>query len=208
MRHSALAAVALVLLYGTSTAADPLHITSGRITVTDEPGAFSVAGSDFDVHVGWAPAFRSGAGCGGGCPSGGKADLTATYGFSDLFQGVSGSINGVSYPTLFTDGELTFDGPAFTAPFSEDVPISAPFTFHGNVFIFDNEGHAGPPLFRGELTGAGTAGVSGLVDSSRFFVEDVVYTFTSPTPEPSTLVTLISGLLGTATLRRRRSHNR
>jgi hypothetical protein len=43
------------LMFPSASVADPVAITSGSITFTDEPGGFHVAGSGFDVFVGWFP---------------------------------------------------------------------------------------------------------------------------------------------------------
>jgi hypothetical protein len=201
MKYSLLATVALVLLFPSASVADPVAITSGRITFTDEPGGFHVAGSGFDVFVGWFP--EGGWNPCAACAPGSIIDLTRTYTFSELFQGHSGMINGVSYDALFTTGELAFVGPVIVAPFdNEHGPVPGPFTFRGSVSMFSNEARIGPPVFASELIGAGTAGAIGFVSDSGFELEDLVYRF-APVPEPSTLLMLASGVLGAATLKRR-----
>lgn len=53
-------APALVLLFGGTSAADPVTVTSGIINFTDEPGGFEVAGNGFGVSFGWFPKVVSG----------------------------------------------------------------------------------------------------------------------------------------------------
>jgi hypothetical protein len=206
-------ALAFVLLFGGTSAADPLTITSGVINFTDEPGGFDVAGQDFDLDFGWFPKVVSGTfwfdRCRAGCPLGSTVDFgTTTYGFHEQFQGYGGSVNGVSYPELFRIGEVTFTGPVIAIP--PTLPetfarLEGPFSFHGTVSLF-TEPSGTTPIFSGELTGRGTAKAIVSIDApGTAIVEDLDYIFGSPVPEPSTLVMLVSGLIGGAAgLRRRR----
>jgi hypothetical protein len=215
MKSLACSLITLFLLFRGTAAADPIAVTSGFVAFTDEPGAFRVAGSGFDVAFGFFPQVVSGTfwydRCASGCAAGTAVDFgTTTYTFSESFQGFGGTVNGIDYPQLFRDGELTFTGPTIVLPSVLD-PGAGPlllgeFTFRGNVSLFTTESRTGPPVFSSELTGRGTARVlGGPISSDLFQVDDVEYTF-APIPEPSTLTMLVPGVIGMATvLRRRRS---
>jgi hypothetical protein len=149
--------------------------------------------------------------CASGCAAGTAVHFgTTTYTFSESFQGIGGTVNGIDYPQLFSAGEVTFTGPtivlpsAFPEPGSPGPLLLGEFTFRGNVSLFTTESRTGPPVFSSQLTGRGTARVFGApISSDLFQVDDVEYTFT-PVPEPSTLAMLVPGVLGVATVLRRR----
>ena len=197
-------------------------MTTGVITFTDEPGGFQISGSGFEVNIGWFPIQLSGIPfgnhCASGCVPGTAIDFgTTTYAFSVHFRG-AGSRERSVFPLLFPVGTLTFNGPKLIAPSSYDAErpylgiAQGPFTFYGSVAIFADESHSGPPLFAEQLTGSGTATVFGdFVSAANLFYlnpgDDVHFAFSSPVPEPSTIVMLVSGLIGAAAAsnRRRRS---
>lgn len=209
------AAIGLVLLCSSTSVADPVRVTSGVITLTDEPGEVRIAGSGFDVNVAWFPTVLSGTfwfdRCAHfSCSPGSSVDFTATYGFAEGEpQGNAGTVNGINYPSLFAAGTLAFHGPAIAIPShvddDESVVLRGPFTFHGSLSVFANEARSGPALFSGELIGRGTATAFGSSQTGmgvRF--HDLVYSFESPVPEPSTGVLLIAGAVAAAIGRRRR----
>jgi hypothetical protein len=214
----------VTLLFGTTSAADPIAVTSGIATLTDEPGHFRVAGDNFDLGGLW-PAFAlSGTFWFHQCPPnscalGSELDFgTTTYGLahpeSPLFPADgAGEVNGVKYPQLFYQGEFTFTGPDVVLPVVVDpdgpLRIRGPFTFTGQLAAFTTASLTGTPVFAEQLMGSGTAEV--ILDLPVGRVEglaslsDLDYTFTA-VPEPSTLLLLGSGFVVVAkTLRQRRS---
>jgi len=207
------AALGLVLVFGTISAADPVAVASGIATLTDEPGHFRLSGDNFDLSGGW-PAFAlSGTFWLNQCPHpgcalGSRVDFgTTKYGLahpeSPFFPANGpGEVSGIKYPQLFYQGEFTFTGPDVVLPAVADpdpggaIRIFGPFTFTGQLAAFTTESHTGTPVFAERLRGFGTAEV--IFDPPSVFegfatLSDLDYTFT-PVPEPSTLVLLGSGL--------------
>jgi hypothetical protein len=142
----------LFLIFGGTATADPIAVTSGFVAFTDEPGAFRVAGSGFDVAFGFFPQVVSGTfwhdRCASGCAAGTAVDFgTTTYTFSESFQGIGGTVNGIDYPQLFSAGEVTFTGPTIVLPsaFPEPgVPVpscSANSRFGERLVIHDRVAH-------------------------------------------------------------------
>jgi hypothetical protein len=208
-------AIALVLLCSSTSAADPIRVTSGTIELTDEPGTFHIAGSGFEVKLDeWFPIVLGGTLWFDHCSSdfrclpGATVDFTATYGFAEI-PSIGGIVNGVSHPALFPVGTLAFQGPLITIPSSlevdQSVALGGSFAFQGDISVFTDETRTGPPLFTGELTGRGTAEALGRSNGRGVSFHDLVYSFESPVPDPSTLVLLISGTVVGA-IRRRRRH--
>jgi hypothetical protein len=80
-------AMALVLLCSSASAADPVRVTS----LTDEPGAFHIAGSGFEIKLDeWPPIVLGGTlwfdHCSSDfrCVPGATVDFTATDGFAEI----------------------------------------------------------------------------------------------------------------------------
>jgi hypothetical protein len=216
MRYLLCPLIVLFLLFRGTASADPIAVTSGFVAFTDEPGEFRAAGGGFDVAFRFFPQVVSGTfwydHCAAGCAPSTAVDFgTTTYTFSEEFQGYGGTVNGIDYSQLFMAGELTFAGPTivlpsvFPEPGSPGALLAGEFTFRGNVSLFTIESRTGPPVFSSELTGRGTARVfTGRIPADLFLVHDLEYTFT-PVPEPSTLAMLVPGVIGVATVLRRRS---
>lgn len=204
-------ALALAVGLPSRAAAEPLTVSSGRVVFTNEPGEFLLAGSGFSFLGSWIPRPVSGPGwsvC-WPCQPGAIVDFgSSTYAYVNESIGAA-TINGVTYPALFFDAQLTFHGPRVVASAVHVYPWpSGSFTLTGRIAGFATEDLSGTPLFSVDLTGAGTAGVrfDALTVESRdsLYLTDVEYQFEdhAPTPEPSTVLLLATGLAVAATRRR------
>jgi hypothetical protein len=207
-------ALAVVPLFSTTSAADPLALTSGLVLFQDDPAVFLFTGDNFDLSGGGVLQALRGTfwrnHCKPSCAPGTTIDFgTTTYGLSDAAFTPSGfgEVHGVTYPQLFYAGEFTFTGPEVVTTAVFEGPLLGAFAFRGQLFAFTNESRTGTPVFAEQLRGVGTARVFAHVDpdTSLTTLEDLEYTFT-PIPEPSTLLLLGSGFVVAAkTLRQRRS---
>jgi hypothetical protein len=203
----------LVLLFSSAVRADPVTITSGVITFTDEPGLVDIGGAGLNVRFGWFP-VRIGGGtwfdvCPGGCAPESVVDWgTRSYVNSPFFNvaGVA-TVGDTVYPQVYFNMLATFTGPSVTLPGSVEpgVQLTAPFTFTGTVTGYGDPSRTGPALFTLELAGSGNAFTWFFGQDGRYFHDiDIDYHFaaTDPVPEPSTMVLLGTGLIGL--LQRRR----
>jgi hypothetical protein len=215
----------LLLLSGSarSSWADPIIVQSGGFSVDyGDPGtAWSFTGVDFSFafHIEETGSQYIGPfACLPSCVVGSPIDLSTRY--QDLY-GVGDStaigfrqtspavFGGVSYPTLYYSGDISFDTAlGAVAP----GVVQQPFTFSGHISAFTNPSLSGPPVFDADLLGTGIARavfgrtllppdappdrVGVLAFSYAFASEDTVV------PEPSTLI-LVGSMLGAAAVRRR-----
>jgi hypothetical protein len=205
-----------------SSWADPLIVQSGGFSVDfGDPGtAWRFAGADFTFafHIQEFGSEHIGPfACRSGCVVGSPIDLSTRYrdlygigdstaiGFTRTQPAVFG---GVSYPTLYYSGDISFDtGVAAVA----QGRVEQPFAFSGHIAAFTNPSLTGAPVFDADLLGTGIA----LAVFSRQLLPNappdqvgltaISYSFTAgeaAVPEPSTMV-LVGSMLGAAALRRR-----
>lgn len=206
------AAATLCSVSGVASAwADPILVTSGQFaTSVDEPTFYQLFGTDGFVLGGIFPLLPTWPHLTcptvAGCAPDTVVNMSAVAGgqptpFLGLATGAV--VNSTEFVTPFG---LPADAPRLIGAFRFDAPVItvaegfAPFVFNGVVSGFAHDDVDGlSPLFRATLTGQGTATL-GFEDFdfngalSRSFV---TYTFTAPpapTPEPSTLVLLGTGV--------------
>jgi hypothetical protein len=117
-------------------------------------------------------------------------------------------VAGTSFPSAFLNGRLTYTTEPFVAPAvsGSTFSFSTPFIATGRLEGFADFART-MPLFSVDLTGSGTATVSGRSISSTLLLgQNLSFTFTSdtpaPTPEPVSALLLATGVAGVMIWRR------
>jgi hypothetical protein len=214
--------LALTTLLSTSSVfADPIVVTSGQLyQPDDEPGGFTLVGTNGLVLSAAFPSYVSSP-CAGGCAPG-TLSLSTELGRERAGQHVISDgfaqaiVNGIQvfdrfHPGVLT-GSLRFDAPTIVLPPVDPVhltDVTAPFVFSGDVSGFGaDDVDFRAPLFHVNLIGQGTFEMIFDFDFARsgsYPNPQLTYAF-APTPEPVSLVlfgTGVTGLLASRRARRR-----
>jgi len=215
-RSVRLAAVVVGLLSSHTALADPIVVTSGQASIAVD-GAFSgfqLFGNGLAITAdssGQAPQ---------GLPAGATIVLSdgvsVTNYFQSQTQGRSATVNGTLYPHVWLSGGLRFVGAPFVTPVAPEGTFeffNTTFVMNGNLSGYGDPSLQTPPLFAVSLTGSGDASTGpfrslgslwlatqGGGESYRFSAASP-----SPTPEPTTIVLLASGLIAAGARRFARS---
>ena len=189
--------------------ADAIVITRGTVFLSspssglDPPFGFDLFGDDTAIAVVTFDVGRDGA------RAGQRVDLSMTVTPSQSFGfPLREIVNGAPFDAFLT-GALNFNATPFIAPTTISGSFTTPFTMSGVLFGFPGRDRIGTPLFTVNLAGQGTASLDVVRDvGGDFLARASVFTFSaapvSATPEPGTLVMLVSGLtFGVWSLRRR-----
>jgi hypothetical protein len=179
--------------------ADPIVITRGTVTLAspfsgvDPPFGFQLFGNDTVIAVETFDQGRVGA------VAGEHVNLSTTVTPSvSITHPLHQTVNGAQFD-VFLSGALNFNVTPFIAPATISGSFSAPFTMSGELSGFFDRDRAGVPLFTASLAGQGTASLVLVRDTGGAFLASATeFTFSpapvNATPEPGTLVMLISGL--------------
>jgi len=210
-RLAAICAVSLVAAVSVPTAfADPVRVvTSGQVFQLfddGETGALLV-GQGFRIAAGdltFTPALPCEP-----CLPGTNMAIAATAQIQANPAGLA-DVDGQTFDNVFLSGTLRFNAASLVVPdIALDGPpvlLSEPFSFTGNGAGFADESRTGAPLFALQLAGRGTATVE-LFNFTRsgIFLESLGYDFApaAATPEPASMLLLLSGCAGLFARRRR-----
>jgi hypothetical protein len=212
-------AMGIALSVSSAARADPVNIvTSGFYSVVwDEESDFRFLGTGFEViglpNSGSRPLFRCHP-----CEVGTSLDLSDNF---DSVQNVHtpAIFDGRSHSAVFYTGSMVFRAGSVLAPFLPDsgpaagvqATLRAPFVASGFLTAYDNEAHAGLPVFSGAFSGRGTASAVFVNQGAGsgfdgVWTERVTYDFqdASQTPEPATLLLMSTGVITACAARRRK----
>lgn len=218
-------ALAVVMWLPTAAAADPLRVTAGQFNIDHEGDWYTFSGSGFDVKLSFDPAdpfvnyglwvekvWNAGT-CfipmrDETCVLGESLDVSFTTPGETAMGIGDATIGGTSYEDVSIRGSLDFDVTPIplTAGIEEDFnAMRSPFVFTALIRGLSN----GTELFTLSLTGSGRIYMPLYREGSQFFGEEgkVVYQFedVAATPEPASVLLVVSGIGGLLARRRRHS---
>lgn len=197
----------IVTLSASAAEADPVVITSGSVSVVngiDLPG-FTLNG----VNTSLTGILPIGGNLCCAFDAGELASLDRAFALSSLAgQPTAQMLNGTQYPSAYLTGTLAFTTVPFTvsSPGGSTFTFSTPFVASGHISGFADVART-VALFGADVTGAGTATVTGRrVSSSTLVGSELSFAFgptqPSATPEPLSALLLATGLAAVFVRRR------
>ena len=213
MTRRAIGITCALLMSCSVAAADPIVVTGGSMSVVGV-GAndlFMLQGDGLSL-TGVGHENIVGPGVCNPC-IGGSITFNATLDSFVHLAPSPGSVGGRSFPDVILDGTMSFFGPSFpVGPLATNPTLTAPFTFSAMLRGFPSSAMDGAPLFENVFIGGGTATANYIITPGpgatlvRF--RDVTYQFepnvpVSPTPEPASVLLVVTGLAAAASRRRR-----
>jgi hypothetical protein len=208
MRRQALGVTCVLLMSCSAANADSIVVTGGSLSQTFvggntpfvlEGGGLRVAGTGYENPIG----------------PGNCNPCFAGSTFISFNSTLTSFVN-LGPADVFLDGTMVFLGPSFPASLVVSNPtptLIAPFTFWAMLRGFPNSSMTGTPIFDEAFVGHGTATANYNLTigpgATLVIFRDVVYQFEpgaapSPTPEPGSVVLVLTGMAAVVARSRRR----